>query len=694
MKNSKLNSINKTTYALIVCLFLISLISCTEDSKKTSNDFPALIPFPKEMGRTKDKFMLTDKITIVSEGEGVEAEAEMLRKYLEEVGIKATTGTKKGNVLLKLGKVDADNNVDEAYLLDVTTKQVKIVANTRTGLFWGIQTLRQSISDSEDGKYLPWCSIRDWPEFKIRGFMHDNGRNFQSLPLLKEQLEVLALYKMNVFHWHFTDNPGWRLESKKYPQLQDSSATSRKPGKYYSHNDFREILDFCKQRHITVIPEFDLPGHTDAFRKTFGGITMTDEGVQEILIDLIDELCGLATPEEMPYIHLGTDEVRRAEEKVPADFLIPLLDKVKECGREVIVWREGIIVEEDSTSINQLWAKHEPQEGHRFIDSRSNYINHLDPFAGVARLFFQQPCYQPKGDSLALGGILCAWPDNRVDDERDILRQNPIYPSIVFYSDAIWNGRENINEEYWAKLPDVGSDEFKSFEKFETKVIAHRDRFFQDKEFPYVTQTGIKWKLIGAFDHKGDVNRQFPVEAQMQDSYSLDDTLFQWSGPYAGGTIHLKHFFGFPSVTDKNEGTYYAYTEIYSPEDRQQNFWIGFHGWSRAGGRRGGPFPEQGQWHTTNPKIWVNGKEIQPPIWKQPSLAANTPEIPFVDEDYFYREPTKVNLKKGWNKVLLKIPHGGTSWKWMFTCVPVDWDGTNVREVKDLKFDPKLENNL
>ena len=91
--------------------------------------------------------------------------------------------------------------------------------------------------------------------------------------------------------------------------------------------------------------------------------------------------------------------------------------------------------------------------------------------------------------------------------------------------------------------------------------------------------------------------------------------------PVAGGTLHFKHFFDFPALTNEKTGTYYAYTEIYSPNNRVQDFWVGFHGWSRSG-RRGGPFPNQGQWHTTNPKIWINNVEIKPPVWKQPNLGS------------------------------------------------------------------------
>ncbi len=126
----------------------------------------------------------------------------------------------------------------------------------------------------------------------------------------------------------------------------------------------------------------------------------------------------------------------------------------------------------------------------------------------------------------------------------------------------------------------------------------------------------------------------------------------------------------FPSWFKEKQGTVYAMTRVWSPRDQEADCWIGFHDWSRSGGRRGGPFPRQGEWHTTQPRVWVNGVTVDPPVWKNPEMAAASDEIPFVDENYSFREPSKISLKKGWNPVLLKVPQGGNSWKWMFTFVP------------------------
>jgi hypothetical protein len=579
-------------------------------------------------------------------------------------------------------------NQDEAYILKINADSLVLQAKTQKGLFRGQQTISQLTFTKVGKQFVAGCTITDWPAFQIRGFMQDVGRNFMSVALLKEQIDVMAAYKFNVFHLHLTDNPGWRLESKKYPELHAASSMGRRPGMYYSQEDFLELVNYCNDRFITLVPEFDIPGHCEAFRRAFAIDSMSDQRVKPILLDLIDELCNLVPKEKMPYIHLGTDEVWHKNEKPEPRLLSALEDRIRFHHREVIVWRPGQQIDSDKTSITQLWSSGgKPKEGYRYIDSRLNYLNHLDPLAGVAQLYFDRICMASSGDSLKLGGILCCWNDNNVNEEYDIIRQNPVYPGMLTYSETSWHGQPvDFGDNYLAKLPSPENPLYKEFREFEERLTIHRDRYFQDKPFPYVKQSQIVWRMIGPFDNRGDLNRSFPVEGGIQENYTIDSKNYSWTGPNYGGTIHIRHFFGFPSLFSEKQGTVYATTNIWSPKDQDVDSWIGFQDWSRSGGRRGGPFPQQGQWHSTNPKVWVNGEMINPPVWKNPGLAEKTEEISFSDENYFFRESTKINLKKGWNTVLLKVPQGGTSWKWMFTFVPVRIENNQVKEIEGLRF--------
>jgi len=644
-------------FFLIISAFLMEVPITGSGSRQGENRRPALIPMPQQLEWTGRDFKADGK------------SGRFVQRIVENLpGIEATQ--------------------KEAYSLQVNPDSVILLARTQTGLFRGLQTIRQLTFFKSGKKFIAGCKISDWPAFAVRGFMQDVGRNYMSMEMLKEQIDVLAAYKFNVFHLHLTDNPGWRLESLKYPQLKEAASMSRWPGKYYSREEFLELVNYCNDRHITLIPELDVPGHCEAFRKALQIGSMSDPRVKTVLSDIIDELCNLVPVEKMPIIHLGTDEVWNDAERPSPDLLPSLIERIRRNGREVMVWKPGQTIKNDSVSITQLWSsKGHPEPGHRYIDSRLNYLNHLDPLAGIPQLYFDRICGVSSGDSIRMGGILCCWNDNNVNDGYDILRQNPVFPGILTYSETSWKGQtENIGVAYLAKLPDPENHLFKEFTEFEDRLIRHRDLFFSGKPFPYVRQTGMVWNLIGPFDNGRDVNRKFPVEDTIQKNYLIDRKVFTWNGPFHGGTIHIRHFFGYPSCFEQKEGTVYAFAEIWSPVKQETGWWIGFQDWSRSGGRRGGPFPQQGQWHKTNPEVWVNGREVPPPVWNNPGLAEKTEDIPFSDENYYFREPARITLNKGWNRVLIKIPQDGTSWKWMFTFVPVEKDKAGMHEINGLKF--------
>jgi N-acetyl-beta-hexosaminidase len=320
----------KVTGAAVVSLCLFQNVFA--QSKTAENQ--ALIPMPQEISWNKQNFKI----------EGNESHIiQRIVAQLPEVPI----------------------NQDEAYLLKVNADSIILQSKTPEGLFRGQQTINQLIFTEGGKQFVAGCEITDWPAFQIRGFMQDVGRNFMSLPLLKEQIDVMAAYKFNTFHFHVTDNPGWRLESKKYPQLSSASSNTRWPGKYYSQEDFLELVNYCSERFITLVPELDIPGHCEAFRKAFALDSMSDPRVQPILLDLIDELCALVPAEKMPYIHLGTDEVWHSYERPASGLLDAAVAQVKKNGREVIVWRPGQQIDSDKTSITQLWSSNgKPKEGH------------------------------------------------------------------------------------------------------------------------------------------------------------------------------------------------------------------------------------------------------------------------------------------------------------------------------------------
>ena len=582
---------------------------------------------------------------------------------------------------------------DQAYQLKIASGVVRVSAGGVAGAYFALQTLRQLLPTA--GGVMRGIEITDWPAFPYRGFMHDTGRNYQDPALLRKQIELFSRYKLNVFHFHFTDNPGWRLESKRHPELQSERSFSRHTGKYYTQDEFRELVAFAKSRQMLVIPELDVPGHSAAFRRAYDIDQMNSPGVRERLIDLVDELCSLVPRGDMPYIHLGTDEVK-PNERVPVEWLEACVAAAHRHGRTVIGWNPGIRLSGSGALVQQLWTEgSRPWPGRPYFDSQSNYyLNHIDPFEMLPAMSFQQPC-RWGGADMKLGPIACVWHDDRARDGNDIMVMNHVIPGMLFFSDNAWRGRPADEPSWWCRLPAVGTPLFARAADLENRVVAQRDRYLADEPFPYVRQTGMEWRFIGPFDHGGDPARVFPPETQgVKPGYAIDGrTVAWWKDPVRGATHYPRHFW-YQSHLKDGSGTLYAFTRLWSPKDQQVGAWIGFNAWSRSSGRRrGGPTPEPGEWNRSKAAIWVNGTAVPAPQWSQPGVGGTaSEEIPMMDEDYFYRPPATIRLKSGWNTVLVKAPHQG-EWKWVFTFIPVQatGKGLNVREVPGLKSSAGFE---
>ena len=214
------------------------------------------------------------------------------------------TGTIEVKLLPTLPEIPM--NQDEAYRLSITKKRIIVEAVTERGVYWAMQTLRQLAEKRNSKTHIQGAEIIDWPAFRVRGFMQDVGRSYISLDELKREIAALAKFKINVFHWHLTENQSWRLESKIFPMLNDSANTTRMPGKYYTLEEAKELVAFCKAHHMTLIPEIDMPGHSAAFIRTFRHDMQSPEGMK-ILKLLMDEVCETF---DVPYLHIGTDEVQ------------------------------------------------------------------------------------------------------------------------------------------------------------------------------------------------------------------------------------------------------------------------------------------------------------------------------------------------------------------------------------------------
>lgn len=515
-----------------------------------------------------------------------------------------------------------------------------------------------------NGEKIPDCVINDWPEFKYRGLMLDCGRNYQSVQSIKDVIAALAAYKFNVFHWHLTDNYGWRLESKKHPELQKAAAFSRQVGKFYTQEEFKDVLAYAKARGVTVIPELDMPGHTLAFRKATGIADLADEKAKIILGELIDELCSLAPASDMPIVHLGTDEARERGEKVPQSHLDYWAAKVTGNGRVLMGWSPGLRL--PGQSIKQLWMGAVDPRGDKtpYIDSQNSYyINHVDPEELLSVAAYQQPCRWGAKDE-KLGAIIGVWHDDCIADTEDVVRMNAVYPAIVLISDNFWRGRERDEPTLYARLPHPDDPRFALAADLERRALAQRDKVLKGfrHPFPYVAQTQMRWKMS---EPGGKIIASDIPQA----------------------TIYPRHFW-FPKAAyvPSNDGTVILETWISANREIDCGAWIGMTGFSRSDGRsRDAPTPAIGQWNKHGATIELNGKPIPPPKWTHPAVSGNPKEIPLVDEDYWYREPAKIHLKKGVNHVKITLPKRG-GWKWIASFTPIHGTSDHPAEVPEISF--------
>ncbi len=597
----------------------------------------------------------------------------------------------------------------EAYALEITARGATITTESMRGLYNASQTIKQLLVRRQGATTIAQCRIVDWPDLQIRAFMNDIGRNFMPPSLIKQEIDAIALLKYNTYHLHLCDDPGWRLESKIYPQLNRPAAMTRQPGKYLTQKEFKELVEYCRVRNILLIPEMDMPGHCAAFRKALKVNDMKDPRATEALEKLIAELASLVPADKMPYIHIGTDEARGANEKVTEDILKRYFAAVEKAGRTPIRWQPGLSPRGYTGAIEHLWMgrsarKSWPTAGGRYVDSHETYVNHLDPFETASTFYFRRPC--PFKNAEGLGFVLCSWPDLPIENPRNQVLQTPIYPAIAFCSQAIWNnphpaiGDDPMQDElmrYFSDLPQQGTELLKGFAECENRVVAIRDRFFVNREFNYLRQAHVPWKIIGPFPHGGKPDTAFGPERIMKGepvaaSYTEGGKEYKWhDGEYTGHTIIFKHYCDYPTLFNgggygfpNKNSTYYALQYIYSPKAQTVPFWVSGQTWATSDWREG-PVSVQGKWFHAGTRFWVNGKEIDPPHWKKPGNNGA-----MVDENYHFREPTMIALKKGWNQVLVKIPNDNKTRRWMFTFAPVKVNGktigSNVKEYPGLKF--------
>ena len=322
-----------------------------------------VIPQPQEIVLARDttSFIIDRSTTIVypATNEKMHRTADFLATFIKEMTgteVRVSDKEKSSNAIILA--VDSTMGHPEGYKLQITPEKVLLTGGSEAGVFYGIQTL-PILKDGKVAAALPAGTVTDFPRFRYRGFMIDVGRHFFPVSYLKQMIDLMALHNINYFHWHLTEDQGWRIEIKKYPKLteigskRDSTIidweTKKFDGKphsgFYTQDEAREIVRYAADRFITVVPEIDLPGHTTAALASYPELGCTggpykvlcsfgvfsdvlcagNDQTLQFTKDVLDEIMDIFPSE---YIHIGGDECPKSRwEKCPK-----CQAKIKELG--------------------------------------------------------------------------------------------------------------------------------------------------------------------------------------------------------------------------------------------------------------------------------------------------------------------------------------------------------------------------
>jgi len=381
------------TTLLMVGFFLI-LTSCRKSYPPTDMHRNSVIPKPVSVVATNGTFVLDDGTSIYVEAgnEGLMKNATFLAELLRnatgiELEIEATEDKPwRGNIFLTSRVSEKENPSKDYYELNITEKLITIGSTGAEGSFYGIQTLRQLLPASietagtlDKPLLLPTGTIKDRPQYGYRGAMLDVARHFFDVGTVKRFIDYLALYKMNALHLHLTDDQGWRIEIESWPNLTKhggSTEVGGGEGGYFTKDDYKEIVQYAADHYVMIVPEVDMPGHTNAalasypelncdgkatdlytgMKVGFSTLCTDKEVVYEFVDDVVREISEM-TPG--PYFHIGGDESHSTEQDDYVYFVNRAREIVKSHGKQMIGWDEVAHANVNSEDVVQYWSKEE-----------------------------------------------------------------------------------------------------------------------------------------------------------------------------------------------------------------------------------------------------------------------------------------------------------------------------------------------
>lgn len=503
---------------LIFLIAFLTLINCDKETRSFSASELAVLPKPNSVTLNVGSFTIKDGQQIFANQNEQQNAATNLKDYLSKITNFQVSVV--GSYGASISFEQKEDLAPEAYELIVSPKKISILANDADGYFYGVQTLKQlvvteQVDDHLSTNYLvPSVRIQDRPRFRWRAFLLDEARYFHGEAFVKQMLDQMALLKMNVLHWHLTDDAGWRIEIKKYPLLTKvgafrsdseietwgSGKTSKEPhGGFYTQEQIKDIVAYAAARNITIVPEFEMPGHASAaiasytwlgsagepievpvkFGRLYDNYDVTKPEVITFIKEVLTEMFELF-PSEV--IHIGGDEVgyevweksasiqeymKEHHLRTPADLQIHFTNNMSQFiesnGRRMMGWNEilGKNIHQDfeekkddqeaetelaKNAIIQFWKgdlallTEAAKQGYAIVNSlhSSTYLDYSYTSIPLEKAYHFDPI--PEGLELQyhknIYGLGCQMWSEWTPTHADVERQ--VFPRIAAYAEVGW----------------------------------------------------------------------------------------------------------------------------------------------------------------------------------------------------------------------------------------------------------------
>ncbi|CAM1355297.1 beta-N-acetylhexosaminidase [Tenacibaculum halocynthiae] len=501
---------------LTILLFSVIMVNGQNKLSETYN----LMPWPKEIKENNNKVYINEDFTVSinnKEGRVHGAAIKFIRRLTNRTGVFVKEGfpflnKKNATIKITFNKVaDIQLNVDESYEVLVTGKQVEILAKTDVGAIRGLETVLQLIRYNENSFYVGGVTIKDSPRFIWRGLMIDVARHYQPLSVLKRNLDAMASMKMNVFHWHLSDDQGFRVESKVFPKLHELGSD----GQYYTHENIKDIVSYANKLGIRVVPEIDVPGHATAILTAYpelgskkgydykierfsGVFHPTLNPINPEVYVFLDKLFAEITP-LFPdnYFHIGGDEnegkhwdenheVQKFKKKeglnsnhdLQTFFNIKLQEILKKYNKKLMGWDEIMTKDMPKTAIIHSWRgvnegfkngtlTEAVKNGYQAVLSNDYYIDRMQ---SVEHHYLFDPAGNGKltkeEEKRVLGGEVTMWSELVTSLTID----SRIWPRTAAIAERFWSVKEVKNLENMRKrlrpislqLEELGISHFKN----------------------------------------------------------------------------------------------------------------------------------------------------------------------------------------------------------------------------------------